>query len=75
MDIRLINSRRQIINASKLSIMAEGKYIVGLTAEGKQVLIDTCEDEANAKETIDFLIARIDEASESDKGSMVLYLY
>lgn len=52
MDVRFINSKNEIINGSKLSIKAMGKYLVGMTAEAKIVEIEEYKEEGDAKEVL-----------------------
>lgn len=66
MDIRVINSDRKIVNVSRLSLEAQGKYVVGLTDEQKQVLVESCLDEQEAERLMERLIEEI--AKSHDKG-------
>lgn len=54
MDIRIINSKGEIVNATTLSIMVSGSYLIGLTEDSKQVLIEACRSE---EESIAYLDA------------------
>lgn len=66
MDIRIINSDRKIVNVSRLSLEAQGRYVVGLTDEQKQVLVESCLDEQEAERLMERLIEEI--AKSHDKG-------
>ena len=66
MDIRIINKDRKIVNVSRLSLEAQGKYVVGLTDEQKQVLVESCLDEQEAERLMERLIEEI--AKSHDKG-------
>lgn len=60
MDIRIIDERnKRVVNVSRLSLEVQGKYVVGLTDEGKQVLVKGCYDEQEAERLMDRIIAGI----------------
>lgn len=40
MDIRFVNKRNEIINATNLSIKVNDRYLVGETAECKTIIIE-----------------------------------
>lgn len=72
MDIRIINSDRKIVNVSRLSLEAQGRYIVGLTDEQKQVLVESCSDEREAERLMESLIECIKKAhKEEDKDILI----
>ena len=56
MDIRIVNTAGAIINATELSLVADGKYLIGLTSESKRILIETCKDKEEVEEIIDGII-------------------
>ena len=60
MDIRFVNKRNQIINASKLSIMTSGNYLIGMNDRGNQVIIEECESKEKAEAMMKIIIMRID---------------
>lgn len=72
MDIRVINSNRKIVNVSRLSLEAQGRYVVGLTDEQKQVLVEICESEKDAERLMESLIECIKKAhKEEDKDILI----
>lgn len=72
MDIRVINSNRKIVNVSRLSLEAQGRYVVGLTDEQKQVLVESCLDEQEANRLMESLIECIKKAhKEEDKDILI----
>lgn len=52
MDIRFINGRNEIINASELSIKVMGNWLIGITAEQKIVEIERYEGRERAEEIL-----------------------
>lgn len=52
MDIRFINSANEIINASRLSIKAMNKALIGIDEERNVVLIERYGSEEEAKEVL-----------------------
>ena len=44
MDIRFVNSRNEIINATNLSIKVNDRYLIGETAERETTIIETYEN-------------------------------
>ena len=72
MDIRVINSDRKIVNVSRLSLEAQGRYIVGLTDEQKQVLVESCLDEQEAERLMERLIECIREAHKNDDKDILI---
>lgn len=73
MDIRIIDGRR-IVNVSRLSLEVQGQYIVGLTDEGKQVLVKRCLDEQEGEKLMDRIEERIKEGTQYGKESIVIDL-
>ena len=72
MDIRVINSDRKIVNVSRLSLEAQGKYVVGLTDEQKQVLVESCESENDAENLMLDLIEEIKQAHKMGKKDLLI---
>ena len=72
MDIRVINSDRKIVNVSRLSLEAQGKYVVGLTDEQKQVLVESCLDEQEAERLMESLIECIKKAHKKKKKDILI---
>lgn len=52
MDIRFINKRNEIINASELSIKRMRKFLVGMDEENHIVEIEEYESEERAEEVL-----------------------
>lgn len=52
MDIRFINRKDEIINASELSIKVMGNSLIGINAEQKIVEIERYESEEEAREVL-----------------------
>lgn len=64
MDIRIIDERnKRVVNVSRLSLEVQGKYVVGLTDEQKQVLVKGCYDEQEAERLMDRIIVGIKSAT------------
>lgn len=74
MDIRVINSDRKIVNVSRLSLEAQGRYVVGLTDEQKQVLVESCLDEQEAKRLMERLIEDIKESYKKGVNNILIEL-
>lgn len=53
MDIRFINGRNEIINASKLSIKVMGNFLIGIDAGKNVVEIERYENTERAKEVLE----------------------
>lgn len=74
MDIRVINSDRKIVNVSRLSLEAQGKYVVGLTDEQKQVLVESCLDEQEADRLMEKMIEDIKESYKKGVNNILIEL-
>ena len=74
MDIRIINSKGEIVNATTLSIMVSGSYLIGLTEESKQVLIEACKSEEEAIAYLDGIKEAIKVGCEEQSRSIVIDL-
>lgn len=72
MDIRVINSDRKIVNVSRLSLEAQGKYVVGLTDEQKQVLVESCLDEQEAERLMGIIIECIKRAHKKENKDILI---
>lgn len=64
MDIRFINRKNEIINATKLSIKVMNKWLIGITAEQRIVEIEKYEDEEKAEEILKEIAKEVSEAGE-----------
>lgn len=58
MDIRIVEGRR-IVNVSEKNLEVQGKYVVGITREGKQVMISECKGEEEAERVMEKIIEAI----------------
>ena len=74
MDIRIINSKGDIINASRLSITTNSRWLIGLTEESKQVLIEDCRNEEEAVAYLDAVKGAIKVGQEEQLGSVLIDL-
>lgn len=70
MDIRFINKKDEIINASELSIKAMGSSLIGINAEQKIVEIERYGSEEEARE----ILRGIGKYLEEDTASIVIDL-
>lgn len=52
MDIRFVNKAGNIINATNLSILRSGNFLIGMNDRGKQIVIQDCKNEEEAIEEI-----------------------
>lgn len=59
MDIRVINSRRQIVNVSDGMLEVQDRYIVKVSNEGKSMLVEVCRDEEEAKRVMERIIESV----------------
>lgn len=70
MDIRFINRKDEIINASELSIKAMGTSLIGINAEQKIVEIERYESKEKVREVLRW----IGKILETDTASIVIDL-
>lgn len=75
MDIRIINSDGEIINVSRMHIIARNVFLVGLT-EGmeKEVLIERCRSKEEAIAYLDAVKEAIKAGQEEEVGSVLIDL-
>ena len=52
MDIRFINREGNIVNLTNLSILREGRYLIGMNERGDKIVAEKYESEEEAKEKI-----------------------
>ena len=52
MDIRFINREGNIVNLTNLSILREGRYLIGMNEKGDKIVAEKYESEEEAKEKI-----------------------
>lgn len=73
MDIRIMSKKRgKIVNVSRLSLEAQGRYVVGLTEENNSILIEACENEKKAEEVIGEIIRYIEEGYRRGSKDMLI---
>lgn len=72
MEIRVINKEKAIVNVSSLSIMAEGRYIIGKNERNDVIVVEKFGSEEEAKEEMEKVIWVIGKANEVDKESVIL---
>lgn len=71
MDIRIINSKREIINVSNLSIKRVNNCLVGINERNEVVLIDEFGSVEEAEKRL-YLIGEIIIAADKEKSDVVL---
>ena len=74
MDIRIINSKGEVVNATTLSIIVNDKYLIGLTEESKQVLIESCKNEEEALAYLDAIKDALKVGQEEESNSILIDL-
>ena len=63
MDIRFVNKNDEIINATKLSIKVNNRFLIGESVEGKTTIIEDYETWGEAKD----VLRKIGDALLNDK--------
>jgi hypothetical protein len=75
MDIRVINSEGELINATRLHIMARNVFLIGLTENmEKEVLIERCRSKEEAIAYLDAVKDAIKVGQEEQLGSVLIDL-
>lgn len=75
MDIRIINSEGEIINVTRLHIMARNVFLIGLTENmEKEVLIERCRSKEEAISYLDAVKEAIKVGQEEQLGSVLIDL-
>lgn len=72
MDIRVINKNNEIINVTNLSIMAQGKWMVGMNDRGETVRIEEYENKEGAQDALERMSLAVEIAVEKDKENMLV---
>ncbi len=72
MEIRVINKEKAIVNVSSLSIVAEGRYIVGKNERNDVIVVEKFGSEEEAEEAMEKVIWVIEKANEVNKESVIL---
>ena len=75
MDIRIINSEGEVINATRLHIMARNVFLIGLTEDmEKEVLIERCKSKEEAIAYLDAVKDAIKVGQEEGTESILIDL-
>ena len=75
MDIRIINGEGQVINVSRMHIIARNVFLVGLTEDmEKEVLIERCGSKEEALAYLDAVKEAIKAGQEEEVGSVLIDL-
>ena len=75
MDIRIINGEGEIINVTRLHIMARNVFLVGLTEEmDKEIPIERCKSKEEAVFYLDVVKEAIKAGQEENVGSVLIDL-
>ena len=74
MDIRFVNGRDEIINASELSIKVMGNSLIGINAEQKIVEIERYEREEEAREMLRGIAGCLMEATREGRQVVMINL-
>lgn len=75
MDIRIINGEGQVINVSRMHIIARNVFLVGLTEDmEKEVLIERCRSKEEAISYLDAVKDAIKVGQEEQIGSVLIDL-
>jgi len=72
MDIRVINSKGEMINLTESNIQVSGNWIIGINANGNVVQVEGYESKEEAEERLDGLIERIEFAMMKDCEAFVI---
>lgn len=74
MDIRFVNGRGEIINASELSIKVMGNSIIGINAEQKIMEIERYGSEKEARDELRGVVECLMEASREESQVVMIDL-
>lgn len=75
MDIRIINSDGEVINVSRMHIMARNVFLIGLTEDmSKEIPIERCRSKEEAIAYLDAVKGAIKEGQEEQSGSILIDL-
>ena len=72
MDIRVINSKGEMINLTESNIQVSGNWIIGVNANGNVTQVEEYESKEEATERLDGLTERIEFAMMKDCEAFVL---
>ena len=75
MDIRVINSDGEVINVSRMHIMARNVFLIGLTEDmSKEIPIERCRSKEEAVAYLDAVKGAIKEGQEENVESVLIDL-
>lgn len=75
MDIRIINGDGNIMNVSRMHLEARDKYLIALTEDvNQEVLIETCRNEEEAEQFINWIKEAIKFAMEEESNNVLIDL-
>lgn len=75
MDIRVINSDGEVINVSRMHIMARNVFLIGLTEDmSKEIPIERCRSKEEAIAYLDAVKGAIKEGQEENVESVLIDL-
>lgn len=72
MDIRFINKKDEIINASRLSIKVMGSHLIGINERQEIIVIEEYENEEKARESMKQIIDGVIKANEEEYEGIVI---
>lgn len=72
MDIRVINSKREIINVSNLSIKRVNSALIGVNERNEVILIEDFGEQEEAKRRLEAIGEIIIAANEAKESSIVI---
>lgn len=75
MDIRIINGDGNIMNISRMHLEARDKYLIALTEDvNQEVLIETCRNEEEAEQFLNWIKEAIKTALEEESDNVLIDL-
>lgn len=74
MDIRIINGEGKIMNVSRMHMEVTGEYLIGLTEDMQQVVIERCRSNEEAVGYLDGIKDAIKVAIEEDTDNVLVDL-
>lgn len=74
MDIRFINKKEEIINASRLSIKVMGSHLIGINERQEIIIIEEYKSEEEAKEEMKKIIEAVKKGNIEEYESIIIEL-
>lgn len=74
MDIRFINKKEEIINASRLSIKVMGSHLIGINERQEIIIIEEYKSEEEAKEEMEKIIEAVKKGTIEEYESIIIEL-